>query len=148
MNANTVSGLNLFREMWSTWEDAIPQKLSRGDPRVLLQILEMSATAKGISHVELQSELGINQSRLSKLTTKLRKAGWVKVSTPPNDRRKALVKTSAAGKALLADLHKKMEAAGAAPSASPDPRKARKGIREAAGQIKFDLGEFSNGDSG
>jgi len=137
MNINTVIDSKLFLEMWSAWEDVIPQKLSRENPRVLLRLLELAATPKGVFQVELKSALSVNQSALSKLVAKLRKAELVKVSTPAADRRKAQVKTSETGKALLANLNKKLGEVGTASSTSAVPRKARKGIRDAVGQATF-----------
>ena len=141
MKANRHSGSKLFLEMWAVWETAMPQSLGRENPGLLLRLLDLGTTSNGIFQVELKSQLGMNQSHLSKLTTKLRNAGWVNVSTPENDRRKSLVKTSKAGKALLASLNKKLGAVGASTPASTGSRKVGKRIRAADDDSKFDFSQ-------
>src|ERR1035438_9301823 len=111
MNPKTTrvpKGADVFLQMWGAWEAIVPPSLIHENPKVLLQFLELSARPEGIFQSELTSSLDVNQPRVSKLTTKLCKAGLVKVSAFKDDRRKVLTKASATGRAMLASLNQKL----------------------------------------
>ena len=67
----------LFVEMWMEWRRWVPETLSEEDPEVLLSFIEYADVRTGINQGQLQKKLGIQQSRLSKLTAKLRAEGWI-----------------------------------------------------------------------
>ena len=94
---------------------------------MLLPLLELSSPEECIFQKELKLRLGIQQPRLSKLTSKLVRAGWVTVKTPEDDRRKFLTITTAAGK-------KKLAALTAAPPAFPRRRDYYRRITAQVGQ--------------
>jgi DNA-binding MarR family transcriptional regulator len=146
MATKKQNGTEVFMRMWAAWETVVPLELVRQNPKLVIGTLELSGRPEGIFQMELKRKLGVNQPRLSKMTSKLRKAGLVKVSIPAGDRRKALVRTSEVGKALLADFNSKLGGLGVARSSSPHPRRLGKSIRDAAGQTTF-FREIPSGDS-
>ncbi len=142
MATEVPKGGDGFLKMWEAWEAIVPPSLIRVNPRVLLRLLELSTRPEGIFQSELTSTLGINQSSLSKLTTRLRKAGLVNVRKPKDDRRMGRMKASATGRAMLASLNQRLGAYCTTGPASPRPKKVGKGIHLAAGQQAFVPGDF------
>jgi DNA-binding MarR family transcriptional regulator len=87
--------LDTYCRMWSTWQSTIPKPVADEDPHVLTGILRVADIEGGVSQSELQRALGLNQSRLSKLTDKLLEQQWVQiVPKPGGDRRMRFVRTT------------------------------------------------------
>lgn len=135
-------GADVFLQMWEAWEAIVPSSLIHENPRVLLHLLELSARPEGIFQSELTSELDVNQPRLSKLTTKLCKAGLVNVSPWKDDRRKVRTKASVSGRAMLASLNQRLSALGTTASAPRRPRTMGKRNHVAEGQTTADFTEY------
>jgi DNA-binding MarR family transcriptional regulator len=86
---------DLYCRMWSTWQSEIPKPVADENPQILTHILRIADVKGGISQSELQRELGLNQSRLSKLADKLLEQKWVQiVPKPEGDRRMRFVRTT------------------------------------------------------
>jgi DNA-binding MarR family transcriptional regulator len=87
--------VDLFSRMWSTWQSQIPKPFADENPQILIQLLRIADIKGGISQSELQSALGVNQPRLSKLADKLLEHQWIQiVPKPEGDRRMRFVRTT------------------------------------------------------
>jgi MarR family len=97
-------GTDTFLAMWSIWVDIMPKALAREDPDLLLRLLHLADVSTGVSQSTLQRALQVNQSKLSKLTTKLIKQRWLEVRPQPDDRRFLFVRTSPRAKTSMVAL--------------------------------------------
>ena len=89
----TLSGIHC--RMSSTWRSVIPMPLAAEDPQILTRFLCLADIKGGICHADLQSELRLLQSRVSKLTDRLLELKWVRVvPKPAGDRRMRFVQTT------------------------------------------------------
>jgi DNA-binding MarR family transcriptional regulator len=69
--------------------------LAAEDPQILTRFLCLADIKGGICHADLQSELRLLQSRVSKLTDRLLELKWVRVvPKPAGDRRMRFVQTT------------------------------------------------------
>jgi hypothetical protein len=134
-NGSGNSGLDLYLAMSAAWWSRVPVALVHEPPAVLARILDLGLRAEGISQSDLQQELGINQSRMSKLTKKLVDENLLSVNQSSNgsNGRKSMTATVAARK-LIASLRVDMEALvpakRAGPVSSRQPKPFRPGIRK------------------
>lgn len=86
---------DLFCRMWSTWQTHIPKPLAGENPQVLSRLLRVADIEGGTSQKEIQRELSLHQSRVSKLVDKLLDQKWVQiVPQPDGDRRIRLVRVT------------------------------------------------------
>lgn len=89
----TLSGIHC--RMSSTWRSVIPMPLAAEDPQILTRFLCLADIKGSICHADLQSELRLLQSRVSKLTDRLLELKWVRVVPKPGgDRRMRFVQTT------------------------------------------------------
>ena len=114
-----------FVRIWSIWWSGAPDSLKRQEPSVVVRLLTLGLREGGISQANLQRELQINQPRLSKLTDKLRKAGWIKVKTSAADRRIRLTATTVKAQERLSALKAELAALVRAPRAEKPPARRR-----------------------
>ena len=131
-------GTDLFVQMSSIWRAGLPNTIVKEDPTTLIRILRLGMAEGGMSQSDLKRELGINQPRLSKLTSKLVDAGWAAVERPKADGRVRLVTTTKAAQDRLASLEKSLAAL--LPD-RPSRHARKKGITTQIGQQFFDLVE-------
>jgi len=87
--------------MSSRWRAGLPPALRREDPATLLGLLAIVELADGISQANLQRKVLINQSRLSKLLSKLIKADLLDETSDYYDRRTQLLRSTESGTGLL-----------------------------------------------
>ena len=138
----TGGTVEVFIGMLEAWEAVVPEALLGLNPRIVLTILRLSSEPGGISQSQLQRQLGMNQSYLSKLMHRLEvTAHWIEIKSPPNGGRRCLSSTTGLGKEALASLEIKLRALTArAPSprrTSPHGHGRRRTIRKQAGQLSF-----------
>jgi DNA-binding MarR family transcriptional regulator len=89
----TLSGIHC--RMSSTWRSVIPMPLAAEDPQILTRFPCLAEIRGGVSHSDLQRELVMHQSRLSKLVDKLLEEKWLRVVPKPGgDRRMRFVQTT------------------------------------------------------
>jgi hypothetical protein len=122
--------------MWSIWVDVMPKALARENPDLLLRLLLLADVSTGVSQSTLQRALQVNQSKLSKLTTKLIKQRWLEVRLQPGDRRFLFVRTSPRAKTSMVALQIRLS------SLTPLGRKPgrRKGLgAPSTGRTLYDL---------
>jgi DNA-binding MarR family transcriptional regulator len=93
------------------WRAGLPTSLGREPPSTLLQLLAIVEIADGISQADLQRKIGMNQSRLSKLITKLIAARLVSETYDYHDRRLQLLKLTVRGSDRLRFLDPKLTGA-------------------------------------
>lgn len=93
-----------FGEMVSAWKSIVPAELRDEEPRILLRLLSLGEV--GIQQSELIQELGIRQSRLSKLLSKLSEMDpqLITIEELPNDRRWRRYRSTPAAAQLLGNL--------------------------------------------
>ena len=147
--AGEEAGSKLFVSMLAVWSKQVPARLTHQSPGALLRLLELGSRAGGISQLELRQELGITQPHLSKLMHKLVLERWVRVKEPKIDRRRKLVTTTAAARALLAtlksELNARLRAARTKQALAPKPKaklaRDRRGITIIPGQVQFKMSE-------
>ena len=85
----------LYCRMWMTWHSKIPKLLAGEDPRVLIRLLSLAEVKGGVSHSDVEGELVIKESRLSKLVAKLQEEKWLRaVPKPGGDRRMRFIETT------------------------------------------------------
>jgi len=109
---------------WNYW---VPVVLSEEDPVLLLRFLEHADVRHGISQNQLQEKLGLLQSRLSKLTAKLRVEGWVEdLRQDGEDRRVRRIRTARKGREAVKVLEYKLS--------SVSPRPVRRGAYASGSQ--------------
>jgi hypothetical protein len=90
--------------MYSKWNEIVDRDLARENPNILLRIVELTSSEEGVSQTALKKDLKINQSRLSKLTTKLISSKWAVVQESPTDRRVLLICATDHAKARVEEL--------------------------------------------
>jgi DNA-binding MarR family transcriptional regulator len=138
-----------FVQIWSDWWSGVPDSLKRQESSVVARLLMLGLREGGIRQSDLQEELKMNQPHLSKLTDKLREAGWTKEKTAKADRRVKLIATAVKGQERLATLKEGLAhllpATGATQTPAPSRKSTRSsGIRKRVvpqrGQGTFDLG--------
>jgi len=141
------SGLDLYLAMSAAWCSRVPVSLAHEAPIVLARIIDLGLRKDGVSQSELQQELGINQSRMSKLTKKLVDEKWLHVNQSKTGSGKKFMATTAAARDLIASLKADMNAllAGNGETFSPQPRRSApraggKG-KPQHGQVPFELKE-------
>jgi DNA-binding MarR family transcriptional regulator len=101
--------------IWSAWWSRVPSAFERQESSVVVHLLTLGLREGGISQSELKRELGIAQPRLSKLTKKLLRAGWIKVRKPSAqgevkkpDNRVRLMTTTTVAKAQILSLREEL----------------------------------------
>ena len=101
-------GLKLFLELHRVWAARVPESLRGEDPRFLSDFLELCDSRGGVTQTVLCGRLcerfKVDQSRISRLSAKLRKAGFVRDDTPQRDRRRRLTKLTPKGREILLEL--------------------------------------------
>lgn len=102
--------LDRFAAMNSEWRSAIPAKLRKEDPTLLIELLKLGWDDGGVSQTNLRKHLHINQPRLSKLIQKLEDVGWVTLARSEKDGRVALVTATRDAKNRLESLNKELVA--------------------------------------
>jgi DNA-binding MarR family transcriptional regulator len=86
---------DLYCRMRSTWQSQMPKLLADENPQILTQLLRLAEVKEGVSHSDIERDLAILESRLSKLVAKLLEEGWLRVvPKPKGDRRKRFVQTT------------------------------------------------------
>lgn len=105
-----MTGTDAFIAMWSTWHDLMPKALARENPDLLFRLLHLADVPTGVSQSTLQRALQVNQSKLSKLTTKLVKQKWLEVRPPADDRRFLFVRTSPRAKNSVVAVQTRLSA--------------------------------------
>jgi hypothetical protein len=123
----------LFLEMSTEWNYWVPMVLSEEDPVLLLRLLEYADVRHGISQTQLQEKLGLLQSRLSKLTAKLRVEVWVEdLRQEGEDGRVRRIRTARKGREAVKALEGKLS------SLSPRPVR-RRGLHPGANAMLLPL---------
>jgi DNA-binding MarR family transcriptional regulator len=133
-DATDAPGLDLYLAMSAVWRSAIPETLAHESPTVLACIVDLGLRNEGVSQSEFQQTLGINQSKMSKLTKKLVEEHWIKVDEKTVGGRK-VIRTTSKAQGVMATVRKDLAAlvtrkTGQASSRRPKP--SRKGIRKRA----------------
>lgn len=97
-----------FGEMIAAWRSIVPMEFRDEEPRILLRLLSLGDV--GTQQRELTLELGIQQSRLSKLLSKLGavEPGLIAVEELPEDRRWRRYRSTPAAAQLLENLENAM----------------------------------------
>ena len=98
----------LFQQMWLEWKSALPETLLNESPITLIRLLELGGNGSGLSQSVAQRELGIKQSRLSKLMGKLLDHGWITVARSTDDARPTPMETTVIGQKWLSDLQTRL----------------------------------------
>jgi DNA-binding MarR family transcriptional regulator len=103
-----MAASNTFLGMIMAWELAVPAELRDEEPRILLRLLALGNV--GIQQSELIQELGIRQSRLSKLLSRLSEMDpqLITIEELPNDRRGRRYRSTPAADELLGNMEKAM----------------------------------------
>jgi DNA-binding MarR family transcriptional regulator len=107
----TVNPYDVYLEMESAWRSSIPKRLQGMEPKVLVKLLRLAATAEGISQGAAASELGRSQSGMSKITAKLVREKWVTVTRSTDDHKQKLMTTTAKARLAMDTLEGKLTAA-------------------------------------
>lgn len=137
---NDLKVTEIFAQMLAAWRDSIPNALLRADPKLVITYLDLCDRKEGIFQMELKSKIRINQPKLSKLASKLVKAGYIAREIPVTDGRKCRTTTTAKGKELLANLEVKLTDAMSLRADGKSSRRSRKKrIKTVEGQQTFDL---------
>jgi DNA-binding MarR family transcriptional regulator len=93
MMTMTLTGMHC--RMSSTWRSVIRMPLADEDPQILTRFLCLADIKGGVCHTDLKNELGLLQSRVSKLTDRLLELKWLRiVPKPDGDRRMRFVRTT------------------------------------------------------
>ena len=74
-----MTATDRYCQLWAAWRQAVSKKLAAVDPRVLSGYLRIASGKTGATRSELQSELGWEQSRESKMSAKLQNADWLEI---------------------------------------------------------------------
>lgn len=126
---------DLYCRMWSTWQSQIPKLLADENPRVLTHLLRLADIRGGICHADLQSELRLLQSRVSKLMDRLLELKWVRVVPKPGgDRRMRFVQTTPKAVRVMRSVEAELASALNVQSAA---RPRRKQIAIVPGQMSL-----------
>ena len=129
----TLSGIHC--RMSSTWRSVIPMPLAAEDPQILTRFLCLADIKGGICHADLQSELRLLQSRVSKLTDRLLELKWVRVvPKPAGDRRMRFVQTTPKAVRVMRSVEAELASALNVQSAA---RPRRKQIAIVPGQMSL-----------
>ena len=142
------TGLDVYLEMAAAWWSRVPPTLVHEPPAIVAHIIDLGLREEGVSQSELQQKLGINQSRMSKLTKKLVGENLLRLdqSKTSSNGRRSLIATADA-RNLIRSLREHMAAllavrapAHASPSRpKPSRSKSRRGIKPVPGQVPFEL---------
>jgi DNA-binding MarR family transcriptional regulator len=93
-----------FGEMVTAWREIVPAELKDEEPRILIRLLSIGDV--GIMQRDLMQEFGIQQSRMSKLLSKLGALTPQLITTEesPMDRRWRRYRSTPAAAQLLGNL--------------------------------------------
>jgi DNA-binding MarR family transcriptional regulator len=97
-----MAASNTFLGMIMAWELAVPAELIDEEPRILIRLLSIGTV--WAKQRELMLELGIKQSRMSKLLSKLTELGLIEQEELPDDRRWSQYRSTPAAAQLLENL--------------------------------------------
>jgi DNA-binding MarR family transcriptional regulator len=129
----TLSGIHC--RMSSTWRSVIPMPLAAEDPQILTRFPCLAEIRGGVSHSDLQRELVMHQSRLSKLVDKLLEEKWLRVVPKPGgDRRMRFVQTTPKAVRVMRSVEAELASALNVQSAA---RPRRKQIAIVPGQMSL-----------
>lgn len=130
--------ISFFLWAWSIWQGLLPPRLAHQNPPLVLRALLLSSEPGGIDELDLQQALGLKQPTLSRLTHRMQKAGWIRVTMSPANRRYHVSRTTKAGRAVLDTLRSELVDA---PARSRLPRlpRFRRHPTPQIGQLYFDL---------
>ena len=142
------AGLDAYLAMAAVWWSRVPPTLVHEPPAIVARIIDLGLREEGVSQSELQQKLGINQSRMSKLTKKLVGENLLRLdqSKTSSNGRRSLIATADA-RNLIRSLREHMAAllAGSGASAcfpirpKPSRSKSRRDIKPVPGQVPFEL---------
>jgi DNA-binding MarR family transcriptional regulator len=115
MTARDEEVFELLVRIWSAWWSGAPSAIGRQESSVVVRLLSLGSREGGISQSDLKRQLGIAQPRLSKLTKKLLRVGWIKIRKPgtgrefkKQDNRVRLMTTTAEGEARILSLKEEL----------------------------------------
>jgi hypothetical protein len=145
------AGLDVYLAMAAVWWSRVPPTLVHEPPTIVARIIDLGLREEGVSQSELQQKLGINQSRMSKLTKKLvdEKLLSLDQSKTGSNGRRSLIATAAA-RNLISSLREQMAALllvrvpahSSASRPKPSRSNSRRNIKPAYGQVPFELEEM------
>lgn len=97
-------GDQLFLKMSQIWAFAMPPVFKGENPQLAAKLLELAGLPEGVSQTQLKQDLGLDQSRASRLCTRLKKEGWVTEDIPRGDGRLRFIRLTPTARESLQKL--------------------------------------------